>query len=167
MLIPKSGLTALVTTVMAKRDYLSAGPHMTRTEAGWERPALLPADRGIRLADFLEAINPLPDPCPDRQAAIAICGVLRDRGHHFLLTALDEQWTARFMPEPEQDVPADPATDSGIPDGKLPIRHCAKCGAAYRPKRASSVYCGQNCRSAAYAARQRANGKQRVPRKTA
>jgi hypothetical protein len=46
--------------------------------------------------------------------------------------------------------------ESGIPDsdGKHPARHCAGCGAVYRPKRESSRYCGQNCRQAAYRARQ-------------
>lgn len=41
-----------------------------------------------------------------------------------------------------------------IPDSALPMRCCAQCGEPYRPKRASSVYCGQNCRQSAYRARQ-------------
>lgn len=139
MLIPLQDLREIVTTVMAGRDYLSAGPYRCRDETGWLPLAPLPEDQGLRLSDFLTAIAPLPDPCPAPDAAIAICKVIRDRGHRFLLSELDAQWAARW-PEPEQDAPdASPSPGSA-----------SRCQVCSKPlpagSRASRRTCGDNCR---------------------
>lgn len=120
-LIPKSGLTELITSVMKGRSHLAEEPYVTRGEHGWISPRELPPDRGIRLDDFERVITGLPDPCPEPQAAEAVCQVIRDRGHRHLLGELDDQWESRW-PAPEETVP------EAVPDSASFVLKCGWCG---------------------------------------
>lgn len=128
-LIPRAGLTELVTEVMAKREYL----------ARLECP--------LSLDNFLAAITALPDPCPDRQAADAIVRVLRDHGYAgLLLPELEAGWELRW-PGPEQDAPV-----AGQDDGEW-MPACQWCGEPCNSREAR--YCKPSHRNAAWKRRQR------------
>jgi hypothetical protein len=51
-LIPLAELRDMLTEVMAGRSYLAREPAIGYSEAGWAKPRPLPADQGLRLADF-------------------------------------------------------------------------------------------------------------------
>lgn len=46
--------------------------------------------------------------------------------------------------------------DSGVPDGKHPLRHCAQCGRRFSPKRPSAKWCSPSCRTANWKQKQAA-----------
>jgi hypothetical protein len=97
--------------------------------------------------DFLRAIEPLPDPCPEVDAAEAIAAVFKQRGHLFVMQEMEAIWESRW-PEPEQEtVPA------AIPDFAL---HCQWCSGPIPVARGKKArYCSNSHRVTAHKARKR------------
>ena len=135
-LIPRAEIRELLAGLMKGREHLSREPYVTRDETGWCPAAPLPADRGLRLANLLEALDGLPDPAPEDQAITAVGQVFRMRGSWYLIREIDEEWRERW--------------GDSEPDAAIPAASRARCQACGKPLKAGSKAsrrtCNDNCR---------------------